>query len=631
MEEAARRYARKILLLHLLLLVLIAAAVAIAARQVHQRAREEVIRQAARRQELLASQTARGIENYYASILGNLDLIQRGEQDEQQSRPGAFMPLPDIFGRAGGRGSLALAPLLWHQLDGRVSHLFGWRSPGRVFSVYPRERMDESQKLAEELASYLEKGAPPGETISPFFRLGENWGHLVVIPMPVRPEPAGRAGGPPDGPRGGGGNGPPRNTSDAPRIDSRVLLVAVVPVEPMRVRFLDDLNRGLASQRQFNALFLDESGVMMAGSEQVPVGVQVRPTGDPAIRELTSSGPDRRTIIYEESTSADDHILPPRMVSVEPVAVGGRKWMLVVSSRLSDLDTLVGGIFQHAFWWSIGLVVAVTAVLVSSSTQLIRSRLKIERMKNDLLDHELRQARRIQLAWLPQPPGDSSELDIAAHNEPARHISGDFYDWFELPDGRNVITIGDVTGHGLSAAFLMATTQLLIRNTMQRMPDPGQCLAEVNRQLCGQVFNGQFVTVLVLVLDLENQTLQAASAGHFPPVLTDGQSIRPLDMAGGLVLGVEDGETYPTSSFSLPDRFGLLLYTDGLMDVPSISGEYYGSKGLRQAILPAAGSAREMLEAIIVDVKRFGSSRILDDDLTMVAVFGQTAAVPASA
>src|SRR5438876_1116548 len=83
-------------------------------------------------------------------------------------------------------------------------------------------------------------------------------------------------------------------------------------------------------------------------------------------------------------------------------------------------------------------------------------------------------------------------LQIAAINQPATHISGDFYNWFELDDGRIVVTIGDVTGHGMAAAFLMATTQLLVRTIMPRVLDPALCLRQINKQLLMQTFNGQF-------------------------------------------------------------------------------------------------------------------------------------------
>ena len=101
-----------------------------------------------------------------------------------------------------------------------------------------------------------------------------------------------------------------------------------------------------------------------------------------------------------------------------------------------------------------------------------------------MLQREVSQAREIQLAWLPGAGSKVRAFDIAAANTPASQISGDFYNWFELPDGRVVVNIGDVTGHGIAAAFLMATTQLLVRTTMLRVGDPGRCLEEVNCQLC---------------------------------------------------------------------------------------------------------------------------------------------------
>src|SRR5262249_30578646 len=149
---------------------------------------------------------------------------------------------------------------------------------------------------------------------------------------------------------------------------------------------------------------------------------------------------------------------------------------------------------------------------------LIRSRVRLERTRHEILTRELEQARQIQLAWLPDLKSVPSGLEVSAANLPASHISGDFYNWFKLPvptgatGGREVekvaIVIGDVTGHGMAAAFLMATTQLLVRMTLSRYQDPGRCLFEVNRQLCTQGFQGQFVTMLVIVLDPAANTLE---------------------------------------------------------------------------------------------------------------------------
>src|SRR5262249_15515796 len=149
-----------------------------------------------------------------------------------------------------------------------------------------------------------------------------------------------------------------------------------------------------------------------------------------------------------------------------------------------------------------------TIILVSNSTQAIRGRLRLARVQRETLERELEQARQIQLMWLPEQQQIHVPLDIAAANRPASHVSGDFYNWFELHDGRVCVVIGDVTGHGLPAAFLMSTTQLLVRTLMTRVADPGAALTEANRLLCTHVFSGQFVTLLVVVVDLKTSSIE---------------------------------------------------------------------------------------------------------------------------
>src|SRR5208282_2396651 len=150
------------------------------------------------------------------------------------------------------------------------------------------------------------------------------------------------------------------------------------------------------------------------------------------------------------------------------------------------------------------------------------------------------------------------------------------YNWFELPDGRLVVTVGDVTGHGMAAAFLMATTQLLVRNTMVRLGDPGRCLEEVNRQLCVQVFNGQFVTMVVMILDTKTGHLQVATAGHPAPLISDGESFQPLPLEPQLLLGVDRETKYATETYNLSPRASILLYTDGVVECPDFTYARFG-------------------------------------------------------
>jgi sigma-B regulation protein RsbU (phosphoserine phosphatase) len=180
--------------------------------------------------------------------------------------------------------------------------------------------------------------------------------------------------------------------------------------------------------------------------------------------------------------------------------------------------------------------------------------------------------------------------------------------------------VGDVTGHGMAAAFLMATTQLLVRNTMVRLTDPGRCLEEVNRQLCVQVFNGQFVTMVVIILDLAKGLLQVGTAGHPAPLVADGESFQPLPLEPQLVLGVDRETKYMTENFTLTPGASLLLYTDGVVECPDFRDTRFGDERLRRTLYGRYETAKEMLSRVVTAVDEFRGGRMLDDDLTLVAV-----------
>jgi sigma-B regulation protein RsbU (phosphoserine phosphatase) len=180
----------------------------------------------------------------------------------------------------------------------------------------------------------------------------------------------------------------------------------------------------------------------------------------------------------------------------------------------------------------------------------------------------------------------------------------------------------------MSAAFLMATTQLLVRMTMQRITDPGRCLTEVNRQLCAQVFNGQFVTMLLMIMDPETGAIEMANAGHPAPLLVKGrgtETLVPLPIDSQLVLGVEPDAAYQTERMDLGAGATLLLYTDGAPDVMSSDGRRFGNDGLKAAV-PLRGpdgrllDARGLVDAVVHAVNRFRGRTELSDDLTLVAI-----------
>jgi serine phosphatase RsbU (regulator of sigma subunit) len=692
MEHAARRFARRILLIHALLLAAVLAVVAVAGRQIYRAARDELIDQAKKRQQLLAAQTARGIENDYASILNDLDVLRSATMASDTTaatRPAvtqserAEWALSRVLNGARSNGVTQIIDgVMWRQLQGRASLLFSYsRLPSQNTTVpamgpltAPRLIGSDDSTLKPETvirqAGTWLATQSNGAAVGDFQRWGDAFGNLVFVPIrdlgpqPLRPgqgrRPAradfNRDGGPPDerfgadgpptgAPRRGGPAEEEPGRRDGPPGGGRLMgpttrplgfefpkieraLVAVVPIARVETDFLRPFNNDAAT----GAWLTDQQWTAMAASRPELVGIDMATLPNPTLEDLAAQSIKSRSpgceVIGRPFTIGAARF-PSSIVAAEPVTVVNKQWELFVSTSLDSVDGSVNRLFRRALGWGAGVSVSIAIILASTSTSLIRGRMRVERLRHQVLNKELAEARRIQLAWLPKSTPSTAVIDVAAINSPASHISGDFYNWFELTDGRLAIAIGDVTGHGMSAAFLMATTQLLVRTTLTRMPDPGACLAEVNRYLCVQAFNGQFVTMLVAVLDPAERKLHVATAGHPSPLLvTDGRTYHPLPIEPQLVLGVDADAEYVTESHDLPPGAGLLLYTDGVVECPAgigtaHVGQRFGTDRLRVALAgsPAGnGSARSTVDRVVAAVDAFRGPSELDDDLTVVAV-----------
>ena len=608
MEPSLKRFARRMLLVHLALLVPLLAVIFVATREVYQSARAQAKQQAQKQQQLLVNETASGIRGYYDSIFGDLELfkpVSPDEEDVDDRIPVAESGEPVISQPRTFRPSAMLA----QQLNGRVFHLFlVARGTHKIVQRYGVQASNPTvEQLVQRNSGWIDGLEQP--TISPLERFTDARGdtrgfNLIGIPTVLPPLRQARL---------------PRRPEDA--LSSGYVLIASVPVRGAAKRFLDEVNRTGGS----SALLLDETMTIMAASRTDLIGTAVTASADPrlaaVIDGLKTGAEDSRTEEVTQPFRIASEQFQPAMLTGQRVRVLDKPWYVLIDSPLADVDAVVGRLFRRAAFWAIFVAASMTAILVSTSAQLIRNRARLERERHALLEKEMRQAREIQLAWLPQNRHINSELDIATVNRPASRISGDFYNWFELPDGRTCVVIGDVTGHGMAAAFLMATTQLLVRNTMPQAAHPGQCLEEINRQLCTQVFNGQFVTLLVLVIDPRAGTIEVATAGHPPPLYCEGaDGCRPLRLEPNLVLGVERDSTYPTEAFRTVPGSTLLLYTDGVVDAQSAGGERFGLERLRRAIDDHRADAATLVDRIVRRLEAFGGRVPITDDVTLVAV-----------
>jgi sigma-B regulation protein RsbU (phosphoserine phosphatase) len=237
----------------------------------------------------------------------------------------------------------------------------------------------------------------------------------------------------------------------------------------------------------------------------------------------------------------------------------------------------------------------------------------------------LQLARQIQQTFLPEvlPHLDGWELSVRWRT--ARQVGGDFYDVFELPDGRIGLVIADVADKGMPAALFMTLVRTLIRAAVRELSSPAAVLERVNELLIPDTRNGMFVTVVYAVLTVATGELVYANAGHNPPLLlahATGEIQRLL--TGGMALGIMEDIVIPGRSTVLEQGDFLLFYTDGITEAFSPNDEMYGEDRLHVLLRTTCNGgivhAQDVLDAIDISVDTFTHDEDPSDDVTMIAV-----------
>jgi Stage II sporulation protein E (SpoIIE) len=215
--------------------------------------------------------------------------------------------------------------------------------------------------------------------------------------------------------------------------------------------------------------------------------------------------------------------------------------------------------------------------------------------------------------------------DLASYYEPAREIGGDFFELFRLRrQGRPLgLVIADVTGKGIAAALLMAFARPVIHSALQAASGPADALARTNRILVEELHTPLFITALVGRLDVKTGRVRSANAGHEPPLLVPADASKAIIPAegGGPMLGMFVPLEVAEIEVELTPGDRLVLYTDGVTDALTSSGERFGKARLIATIEGARdGSAHDIVAAIRDAVTGFCEGVVPVDDVTIVAV-----------
>jgi serine phosphatase RsbU (regulator of sigma subunit) len=248
-----------------------------------------------------------------------------------------------------------------------------------------------------------------------------------------------------------------------------------------------------------------------------------------------------------------------------------------------------------------------------------QQRLEQERIERERIEQELRVARTIQQASLPKEVPQLEGWQIYPLYRPAREVGGDFYDFFELKDGRLGIVVGDATGKGVPAALVMASARSMLRAVAQASDSPGDALRRVNDPLATAIPPNMFVTCFYAILDPNSGSLTYANAGHDLPYLHRNSAAEEL-RATGMPLGLMPEMGYEERQTILNSGEAALLYSDGLVEAHDPEGEMFGFPRLR-ALVAEHGTERSLGDFLMKELYSFvGEGWKQEDDITLLTL-----------
>jgi serine phosphatase RsbU (regulator of sigma subunit) len=270
--------------------------------------------------------------------------------------------------------------------------------------------------------------------------------------------------------------------------------------------------------------------------------------------------------------------------------------------------------------------IASTAAIAIDNARLYKTAVEKGRM-----ERELQMALNVQTGLLPHKIPQLDGWDFAAHWQPARQVSGDFYDFIHLRGASHTLfggqpalgmVIADVTDKGMPAALFMAFTRSIIRANLHQVSSPAEGINQANHLICEESTRGLYVTLFYGQLNPDTGDLAYVNAGHNPPLFYNAatRTLKRL-MPSGIPLGVVEDFEYKQSHITLGPGDFVFCYTDGITEAIDPDNQEFGLERLEKVILAdRAASAKELMEAVERNVAEFTVTDTLFDDTTILVI-----------
>jgi serine phosphatase RsbU (regulator of sigma subunit)/predicted ester cyclase len=257
----------------------------------------------------------------------------------------------------------------------------------------------------------------------------------------------------------------------------------------------------------------------------------------------------------------------------------------------------------------------------SGLAELTQRRLEQEVREREREEQEMRVARSIQQGSLPEGVPTLGGWQIDPYYQPAREVGGDFYEFYQLGDGRVGFAVGDGTGKGVPAAILMTGTSAYLGGVAAASDSsPGEALALANEALYARIPANMFVTCFYAILDPKSARLTYANAGHDLPYLHRNGEAEEL-RARGMPLGLMPAMSYEEREVSLAEGNCVLFYSDGLIEAHNAKGEMFGFPRLRALVAEHGAEERSLGTILLEELYTFvGDGWEQEDDITLLTL-----------
>jgi phosphoserine phosphatase RsbU/P len=333
-------------------------------------------------------------------------------------------------------------------------------------------------------------------------------------------------------------------------------------------------------------------------------------------------------VIRGKSVLTSDAQHDPRFASGTMVLQGVRSVLAVplgVSDKVFGIiyadSPIAEGRFTEDHLKVLTTLASVAAIRVEN-TRLVEARLERER-----LERELALASEIQQRFQPTAPPHVEGYELQGISFPCYEIGGDYYDFIERDDGRLVIALGDVSGKGTAAALLMSSLHAAIHAQSASHDSLVDTISAVNRYLADNIPANRFVTLFYAELDPASGALAFLNAGHNPPLIVHSAGTVEQLASGGLPLGIKPDAEYREGRTQLQRGDVLVVYSDGVTEAVSPTGEEFGATRLYEVVSrninASASGIRDRIESSLT---KFAQGTSAADDITLVIVKRQAEA-----